>query len=144
MVDYTPCLTDCCDGLCGDCKPNLEAGTYVGGQQLPYIGASDVLLHQGLQSYYGTNIYGYSKFDCITDPIDDCCLCCVDNQLLNTTMDTYGPIEADCHVDLITQAGQSVSINPYDGTQSGTGMWVWCGVNEDNLPASCPTNVVSS
>jgi hypothetical protein len=135
MDDYLPCISDCCEGLCSDCKTNLESGMYVD--------ASDVLVHQGLQSYYGTNTYGYGLLECITDPENECCMCCVDNVApghggIGPSL-TINSITADCHIDLVAPFGQSATITAYDGTLAGTGMWVHCGVDENNDPTGCPT-----
>ena len=129
MDDYMPCLSDCCDGLCSDCKTNLESGMY--------IDPSDTLIHLGLQSYLGSATYGYGIFDCITDPTNECCMCCVDNNL-SLSPHTINGITSDCHIDLTSLAGQSVSIVVHDGQYIGTGVWVPCGVDENNNPSNCP------
>tara|TARA_R110001583_G_scaffold88521_1_gene229434 strand:- start:18 stop:2378 length:2361 start_codon:yes stop_codon:yes gene_type:complete len=137
--NYTGCLDDCCQGLCSNCVTNLA---YCG-----HTLSTDVLIHRGIQSYYGNDTFGYNLLDCVTEPENDCCVCCVDNQLGNTVPDTHGGHTADCHLDVISTTpnstgGVTSDIIFYDGTNSGTGRWVWCGVMEDNTPGTCQSGPV--
>ena len=136
---YNTCLDDCCEGLCLDCYLTL-APTYVSN--------GTNLTHRGLSSYWGgmigSGVRTYSINECVTDPTNDCCVCCVDNQLGNTVADVHYGFPADCHLDVTLIGTITDSISLYDGTGSGTGMWVWCGVAEDNTSLgsdgqACPT-----
>jgi hypothetical protein len=137
--NYTGCLNDCCQGLCAACITNLSTTGWI----LP----TTTLTHMGLQAFYnGSNgtTYGYSITECVTDPTTDCCLCCVDNQLNNTTHHTINFIQAACHLELQASNQVATSITLYDGSSVGTGMWVHCGVAEDNSSydaggQACPT-----
>jgi len=130
---YNTCLDDCCEGLCLDCYNTLSTAAYVSN--------GTTLTHRGLSNYWGgmvgSDIRTYSINECVTDPTNDCCVCCVDNQLGNTTqnieLDSNNiGYPADCHLDVTIIGTTTDSISLYDGTSSGTGMWVWCGVAEDN------------
>jgi len=143
---YTECLDKCCEGLCDKCMNNLIPDFVPGGT---------VLVHRGLSNYWsgviGTGIRTYSLNECVTDPVDDCCVCCVDNGMGNTVPDIHLGFQGDCHLDL-TLVGSNNQQNPgnivadsillYDSNTTGTGMWVWCGVNEANNSASCLMNEV--
>ena len=131
---YNDCLDKCCEGLCLDCFGNLAPD---------FFSMNDVLIHKGLSSYWGGaqnafTIRTYSINECVTDPDNDCCLCCADNQLGNTSQNMINGFPGDCHLDVTIAGGLSTDIDLYDGTTTGTGMWVHCGVNEDNTSAGCP------
>ena len=138
--NYTGCLDNCCQGLCADCVANLSNNNYI----LP----NTTLTHLGLQAFnngsMGGVTFGYSITECVTDPITDCCLCCVSNGTSITTPHTINGIQAACHLELDAPNVVANSITLYDGSSVGTGMWVHCGVAENNSPfgagsQACPT-----
>ena len=137
--NYTGCLNDCCQGLCANCVVNLSNSGY--------ITPTTTLTHMGLQAFYNGSMgqtYGYSVTECVTDPTTDCCLCCVSNGTSITIPHTINGIQADCHLELDASNQVADSINLYDGSSVGVGMWVHCGVAEDNSSygagnQACPT-----